>query len=427
MPPEGFSVICFQDPDLVYRWFGGELHYYPNGQIASSWNTDWRDEIVRIDCHNIPIGTQMSMNLVTNPPFYPGVLEKPAEYSLLMKLEGTWVNTDKTGLGIHTTCMPSPGSSSEQIPGSFHFLSENYTEELRFDLVPGAVRNRGGSNEQMVGAVKYNQIIKSKNTDKLIHEENGMYLWLDDMYKHPASVESVKVDVGASAGIIPGTKGPTFLPRHKIARSGTIPHGSSILLLGEPRDKDEKPFKTRGASTSIPGKPEFPEGLATWNFDHLAISLSMGGAGDDPINLDEPPPAWVWDQTLPIRDPNGNRSYTQRILAHGLYPYSTRPDLRLRDTIRDHNIKSHELIILETQYDSGQGPQGGILNIPMIDKFTPVKKMTLRMWIEEVEEDGKTILQLQYEQLMHFAFGFGTDGGVTLWPHIQVNTLRKQE
>ena len=29
------------------------------------------------------------------------------------------------------------------------------------------------------------------------------------------------------------------------------------------------------------------------------------------------------------------------------------------------------------------------------------------------------------EQLMHFQFGFGTDGGHTLWPHIQCNTLRR--
>jgi len=51
--------------------------------------------------------------------------------------------------------MPSPGSNSETIPGKFHFLCENYTEELTFSLVSGGVRNRGGTNEQFCGAVKY--------------------------------------------------------------------------------------------------------------------------------------------------------------------------------------------------------------------------------------------------------------------------------
>ena len=47
------------------------------------------------------------------------------------------------------------------------------------------------------------------------------------------------------------------------------------------------------------------------------------------------------------------------------------------------------------------------------------------MWIETVIEDGKEILQLQYEQIVFFEFDFGNDGGTTSWPHIQVNTLRK--
>ncbi|WP_228430657.1 hypothetical protein [Chryseobacterium oleae] len=40
-------------------------------------------------------------------------------------------------------------------------------------------------------------------------------------------------------------------------------------------------------------------------------------------------------------------------------------------------------------------------------------------------EDGKEILQLQYEQIVFFESDFGNDGGTTSWPHIQVNTLRK--
>ncbi|MGF1681578.1 hypothetical protein [Photobacterium minamisatsumaniensis] len=81
--------------------------------------------------------------------FSPEVLTQEADYGLLKQLEGTWVNhnpeNNKTGWGLHTTCMPSPGSNPETLPGKFTFLCEDYTEELTFTLVSGGVRNRGGS------------------------------------------------------------------------------------------------------------------------------------------------------------------------------------------------------------------------------------------------------------------------------------------
>lgn len=351
---------------------------------------------------------------VSNPPFHVGRLDEPAKHDVLKKLKGTWVNTEKTNYGLHTTCLPSPGTNSEQIPGKFHFLTENYTEVMTFELMNDVVRNRGGTNEQLVGSVKYSQSIVSKETGKGIHEEVGMYMWLDDMYNHPATKESTKKDLGAPE-LLPGdgARGPHFKPGHTIARSGTIPHGNSILLLGNP-------------TLDIPGPPKFPTGLDTWDINHTAVSASMGSL-DLNINLDEPPPSWAFDTSLPICDPSGNKSYVQRIIADKNYPYSTRPDLRLRDTINDQNIIKHDLIVLDTEFDNGQGPQGGIHSTPMVARHTPVSKMTLRMWIEEVEEEGETILQLQYEQIMFFKFGFGTDGATTLWPHIQVNTLRKKD
>jgi hypothetical protein len=365
-----------------------------------------------------------SNDIVVPPTFTDDVLQKPAEYGVLKLLEGTWVNHIPTGgnkegagFGLHTTCLPSPGTNSETIPGKFHFLCENYTEELTFTLVPGGVRNRGGANEQMIGAVKYNQSIKNEKGTP-IHEENGMYLSLNNMYNHPASKESIETDIGfPEISVGDGSKGPIFVPSHTLSRSGTIPHGSSIQLLGS--DSGVKQ-----------GKPNFPEGTAAWDFDHLAISPTMGGAGttdEDPIDLDKERPKWVLNESLPTNDPGGNKTYTQRILAHALYPYSVRPDLRLRDTIKDQNIEEHITITMGTEFDAGQGPQGGILNTPMIQKFTPIKKMSHTMWIETVIEDGKKIQQLQYEQVMFFAFQFGSTGGTTVWPHIQVNTLRKKD
>ena len=113
------------------------------------------------------------------PRYTPAVLKEPANYGVLEQLAGTWVNYNPdnktTGWGLHTTCLPSPGTNSETIPGKFHFLCQDYKEELTFTLVPGGVRNRGGANEQFSGAVKYEQSIHDLDGN-LLHDENGMYL-----------------------------------------------------------------------------------------------------------------------------------------------------------------------------------------------------------------------------------------------------------
>ncbi|MGG5207943.1 peroxidase, FMP-type [Chryseobacterium sp. MIQD13] len=413
------------------------------------------------------------------------------DYGILAALDGTWVsynanynkNIDKPSLasGIHTTIMPSPGTNSGTIPGKFSFDSEEYIEKLTFSLVPGGVRNRGGASELFCGAVKYEQTIKSVNKEAgkpdlqytSIHEENGMYLWLSDVYNHAATKESIEKDRGIHAfsdedyknygykgeyrdeplvqisadknnkkyillselqpgqeyyEIIPaqelkpgdGIKGPYFIPDYSISRSGVIPHGSTITLLGD--------ITPSGSNYLINGSPKFPYGNAAWEPDHLAISRTMGGAGASPthpINLDEPAPAWVHEKLNDHNDPGSNKIYTQRILANDLYPYSVRPDLRLRDTLSGQNVANYVLVQMSSKMKTGA--QGGILNVPFVNRFVPTVEVDFRLWIETVIENGKKILQLQYEQIVFFEFDFGNDGGTTSWPHIQVNTLRKLE
>ena len=410
------------------------------------------------------------------------------DYGVLKVLEGTWVsynnsNNDQSksqliGSGVHTTIMPSPGTNSGGIPGKYSFECEEYIEKLTFNLVPGGVRNRGGGNEQFCGAVKYDQSIKSVNSVKgqtalkytPIHEETGMYLWLSDVFNYAATKKSIIEDRGihaiapdnpnkhlyksgyqdetlflivndqgineyvtlenlngrpyseiiASKELKPGAgqTGPYFIPDYSISRSGVIPHGSTITLLGD--------IAPNGPNYVIKGPPQFPQGSAAWKYDHLSLSRTMGGAGaseTNPINLDQPAPAWVHKVLNDENDPGENKIYTQRILAHDLYPYSVRPDLRLRDSNKGENIKNHILIQMSSKNKTGA--QGGILNVPFVNRFVPTVEMNMRMWVETVIEDEKEILQLQYEQIIFFEFAFGDDGGTTSWPHIQVNTLRK--
>jgi len=419
-------------------------------------------------------------------PFHEKNLNKilsQVDYGILSVLEGTWVSyvdnqNNLIGSGVHTTIMPSPGTNAGTIPGKFSFDCEEYIEKLTFNLVPGGVRNRGGANEQFCGAVKYDQSIKSVNRipgqQSLqytpIHEENGMYLWLSDIFNYAATAETIKEDRGihavaptdpnkhlyksgyqdetlflikndkgeeeyvtlenlngreyfaiiAAKELKPGAgqTGTYFIPDYSISRSGVIPHGSTITLLGD--------LKPNSDGYLMPGAPAFPSGDAAWKYDHLSISKTMGGAGaseTDPINLDKPAPAWVFETLNNINDPEENKIYTQRILAHHLYPYSVRPDLRLRDNNKGKEIKNH--VRIEMSSKNKTGAQGGILNVPFVNRFVPTVEMNMRMWIETVVENGKEILQLQYEQIIFFEFDFGDNGGTTSWPHIQVNTLRK--
>ncbi|MBR7800457.1 peroxidase, FMP-type [Undibacterium fentianense] len=380
------------------------------------------------------------------PEYSDAVLNEPANYGILEQLIGTWVNVNPnnnpTGWGLHTTCMPSPGTNSETIFGVFHFLCEDYTEELTFSPVSGGVRNRGGTNEQFAGAIEYRQSVQRVSDGVGIHEEVGMYLWLNEMYNHAATEQSVLEDNAypiISTGA--GATGPNFVPPYSIARSGTIPHGSGILLTGS-------------FQQDVVGKPPFPTGTESWSAPFvrswpdllianapdlasspLAISPSMGasallvppgGSAADaaPLNLDEPAPAWAFDKSLPVTEPDGNLTYFQRIVADPHYPYSVRPDLRLRDAIKDQQISKYTLIQLTSKHDGG--PQGGILNTPFVKKFANVTEMTLNMWLETVVEEGQEILQLQYEQIIFFEFMVGSNGQTTRWPHIQINTLRKK-
>lgn len=390
------------------------------------------------------------MTIPQNPtPPYPeysdAVLTEPADYGILEQLIGTWVNVNPdnntTGWGLHTTCMPSPGTNTETIFGIFHFLCEDYTEELTFTPVDGGVRNRGGTNEQFIGAIEYKQSIQRASDGVGLHEEVGMYLWVDQMYNHAATEESVIEDNGYPLiAIGAGANGPNFVPPYAIARSGTIPHGSSIMLTGS-------------FAQDVTGKPPFPTGTDSWTkpfvtswptiqvanapdlaSSPLAISPSMGasalltppdGSTAVPLNLDEPAPAWAFDKSLPVTQPDSNLTYFQRIVADPHYPYSVRPDLRLRDAIKDQNISKYTLIQLTSKHDGG--PQGGILNTPFVKKFANVTEMSLNMWLETViEDDGTEVLQLQYEQILFFEFMVGSNGQTTRWPHIQINTLRKK-
>ncbi|MFM7357242.1 MAG: peroxidase, FMP-type [Sediminibacterium sp.] len=372
-----------------------------------------------------------------------------AQFGILSKLHGTWVNWKGGPTGLHTTPMPSPGTSSETIFGIFHFKSQAYREQLKFTQVNAPVRNRGGSNEQFNGAVKYETAIID-NDNALQHFENGMYLWLgqnqmpwDDktpyqnprsLFSHKSDEKSVEID-GAEPVLGPGQLGPQFVPPYTISRSGVIPHGTTIHLMGNFKSVDLD--KDKGV--------EGFEIAPLWDPASLSISPTMGiqaqAPGDGPtlIPNSREKPEWT---KLPREDQspgggpeesgvNSARAYFEKIFNYdqfgAKFPYTVQPNLKLTDANNKLKFKRYDLIELDTQHPTGL--QGSTANNVMIDRYCKVVRMQFKMWLEEVydEETQKWIDQLQYQQIVFFEFMFGSNGSTTQWPHIQVNTLRREQ
>ena len=62
--PEGTSIQCTNESTgKIYRWAFGELHHYPNGMIADSWNPNWRD-VSYADCTDLQVGSPMAMGSI---------------------------------------------------------------------------------------------------------------------------------------------------------------------------------------------------------------------------------------------------------------------------------------------------------------------------------------------------------------------------
>ncbi|GLE08591.1 hypothetical protein PINS_up019876 [Pythium insidiosum] len=58
---DGQAIKCDRGPN-VYRYAGGEIRWYPNPPIASSWDSNWVN-FVYMDCSKVPRGKDMIFNL----------------------------------------------------------------------------------------------------------------------------------------------------------------------------------------------------------------------------------------------------------------------------------------------------------------------------------------------------------------------------
>jgi hypothetical protein len=77
---------------------------------------------------------------------------------------------------------------------------------------------------------------------------------------------------------------------------------------------------------------------------------------------------------------------------------------------------------------STKNTDGGVLNIPFIQKNIKTTDMEATFWIEELPNPvagQSNILQLQYTQTINLVFPPTGAKQMVVWPHVTVNTLRK--
>jgi hypothetical protein len=277
------------------------------------------------------------------------------ELGPLARLVGTWTGRQ----GWNLIAVPTPRSK----PEGFTLLIRPYYETITFTPLGVMVPDRGASEILNINGLEYSLKVSDLVTNEPLHLENGMWLYAPDPQDPNA---------------------PT------IVRQAAIPHGNSVLALGNSQQFD--------------GPPTIAE-LNTL-----------------PVGSPDPPRLGYTDVYLHPELPQ----------VPGLPPFSTADaNAVLRTAIEGQDILNTLTISVSTQPPSGGG---GIVNIPFIQKNANATTFEAIFWIETVKNDatGETFDQLQYSQQTNLEFikcgsGCSPDGsGLIVWPHVNVNTLVKQ-
>jgi hypothetical protein len=160
-----------------------------------------------------------------------------------------------------------------------------------------------------------------------------------------------------------------------IARQSSIPHGDVVIALGN--------------ATSSSASPGFP-----------VISAIPEPAGLPPI--------------FGYIDPYTKNEFSTQFHAANI-------NGTLAAEAAKQTITHVTTIIVDTENNGGS-----ISNIPFVDKYVNPSRFKSTFWIEDVIMDGITFKQLQYSQQadLNFIKKFNLPGDI-MWPHVNVNTLRK--
>jgi hypothetical protein len=158
-----------------------------------------------------------------------------------------------------------------------------------------------------------------------------------------------------------------------ISRTAAIPHGDALLALG--------------TSSTAPGPPEINTPTA-----------------------------------IPDIGPEIRAGYTDPYMNTGTPFITSDPGEVLREAIKEVKVGQTTTLSVST------ANSGGIINIPFVDKNANATEFACNYWIETLDTPDVPVQQLQYWQQTNIEFlpQFGNPSQLIMWPHVNVNTLRKQ-
>lgn len=276
----------------------------------------------------------------------------------------------------------------------YRVLMNQYNEVLQFDTVDDMVPNRGisfrdGENtDQSIAALDYTQQIRQIKAD----DDAGSGIAFQD-----------ELPIHHEPGFFLHMKEQT-VQDFTVARLATIPHGNTANAIGKFNEFDGAP--------TIPDLSALPEGASTFDVE-------------DAVKLDFPV-ASERDYLSPYRHFIENPFLGQQSAPFpGFSPLNVNNLIQLGLQAEIPKIKKTTELVLDTDV-----LEGGIHNIPFIERQADAALMRSTFWIMELDEEGpfgEPRLLLVYSQFILLDFFQRRDGrdGLIRWPHVSINMMEK--
>jgi hypothetical protein len=353
-------------------------------------------------------------------------------------LIGTWKNDDalkKDGRHLSYNVMPLPQTAPQPTRptappneyGGFILKNFSFTEEIRFNgsldpsdaahghYDPEAIAmiasapNRGGSYTQSSHAVFYDQLVRfaeGPEEGKVVHVENGAWL-------HFGSEPQVLGPYSNSGEHVPGQvlRQPPYV---RIAKQISVPHGNSVLALGnvdtyagECFDPDDR--SGTSINTIIDGAPVIPDALPPYpqakedNDFRLATVGIASNPYSDPYSLqlanndgfENPTPNWTLNPNYPLQ-------YAVQLIEPSRHIH--------------WRVTTGPLF----------GGDGSVTNVPFEDRKSRVTEYWADYWLMESDCEFN---YLAYTQTILMEMDMSLDNGNTfqryIFPHVTTNVVKK--
>ncbi len=315
---------------------------------------------------------------LSQPLVHDPVQEAPAAnidaLGPLKNLLGTWTNQDIGGSGKGGTTNPFSYDLMvlpEKVnPDGYILKNFTYYEEITFSAIHGTAPNRGGEGTQVANTIFYEQRVYFADgpaKDSLVHAENGSWLFLTDQ-------EQLLGPYGDGNGPNVGTttvpNGVVPTQQYSVVKQMSVPHGNSILALGNVTEH-----------TGVP-------------------------------TIAAPP------QILPEGDINTSQYDTESV-GNPIPELNKNPNKQLSDALEVANPNKY----IEMFVDSKNGGHP-VTNIGFEQQHAKVSSYFAHYWIEALGASAD-FTQLQYTQTIMLDIPIEGKGTVT-FPHITCNTLTKK-